>query len=58
MKAIIDAGGEISQETLLSLASFIEDVQAEMAKVKEEQSEQADRNITQIFNGGYNGEEQ
>lgn len=58
LKAIIDAGGEISQETLLSLASFIEDVQAEMAKVKEEQSEQADRNITQIFNGGYNGEEQ
>ena len=58
LKAIIDAGGEISQETLLSLASFIEDVQAEIDKVKEEQFEQADRNIAQIFNGGYNGEEQ
>ena len=58
LKAIIDAGGEISQETLLSLASFIEDVQAEIDKVKEGQFEQADRNIAQIFNGGYNGEEQ
>lgn len=58
LKAIIDAGGEISQETLLSLASFIEDVQVEMEKVKEEQSEEVDRNMTQIFNGGYNGNEQ
>lgn len=58
LKAIIDAGGEISQETLLSLASFIEDVQAEIGRVKEEQTVQVNRNITQIFNGGYNGEEQ
>ena len=58
LKAILDAGGEISQETLLSLASFIEDVQAEIGRVKEEQTVQVNRNITQIFNGGYNGEEQ
>ena len=58
LKAIIDAGGEISQETLLSLASFIEDVQAELDRVKDEQDGQASRNMTQIFNGGYNGDEQ
>ena len=58
LKAIIDAGGEISQETLLSLASFIEDVQAEMDKVQEEQTAQVNRNVAQIFNGDYNGEEQ
>lgn len=54
LKAIIDAGGEISQETLLSLASFIEDVQSELEKVKEEQESRADKTLNQIFGGGEN----
>lgn len=58
LRAIIGAGGEISQETLLSLASFIEDVQAELDRVKEEQAERENRKIMQIFGGGYNGKGQ
>lgn len=39
LKVIIDAGGELSQETILSLASFIDDVKAEIEKVKKEREE-------------------
>ncbi len=37
LKALADAGTEFSQQTLLGLASFIEDVQAEIERIKEEQ---------------------
>lgn len=47
LKTIIDAGGELSQETILSLASFIDDVKAEIEKVKAEQKEA--RNSTPII---------
>lgn len=36
LKVLKDAGAEISQETLLELASFIEDVQEEMKRVEKE----------------------
>lgn len=39
LKALIDSGVEISQETLLGLASFIEDVQTELEKVKKERKD-------------------
>lgn len=41
LKALADAGTEFSQETLLELASFVEDAQAEIKKVKEEQEDSA-----------------
>ncbi len=36
-KALADAGAQFSQETLLELASFVEDAQTEIDRVKEEQ---------------------
>ena len=40
LKALVDSGAEISQETMLGLASFIDDVPAEMDRVKEADSTQ------------------
>ena len=57
LKALADAGAEISQETLLSLASFVEDVQAEQERLKKEQKEaKRDPVIDQMF--GADGDEQ
>lgn len=42
LKALADAGTEFSQETLLELASFVEDAQAEIEKVREEQEDSGD----------------
>ena len=39
LKALADAGAEFSQQTLLELASFVEDAQTELDRVKEEQEE-------------------
>lgn len=36
LKTLVDSGAELSQETILGLASFIDDVQAEMDRVKKE----------------------
>lgn len=58
LKAIVGAGGELSQETIIGLASFVESVEAELERVKEEQEEQASRNMMKIFGGGYNGKGQ
>lgn len=50
LKALADAGAQFSQETLLSLASFIEDAQSEMEKVKEEEEEtKNDLILNQMF---------
>jgi SPP1 family phage portal protein len=43
LSALTSAGTEISQETLLSLASFVDDVQAELDRLKKEQQENMDR---------------
>lgn len=39
LKALADAGAEFSQQTLLELASFIEDAQAELDRVEEEKKQ-------------------
>lgn len=57
LKALVDAGADISQETLLELASFIEDVQAEIDRVKAERKDQSggDKRLSQLMglqNGG------
>lgn len=52
LKALVDAGMEISQETLMSLASFIEDIQAEMERIQQEKEEtQNDVVMKQMFGG-------
>lgn len=56
LKAIVDAGADISQETLLGLASFIEDVQAEQKRLKKEQ-EKEDPVMTQMFGVKNNGQQ-
>lgn len=50
LKALADAGAQFSQETLLGLASFVEDAQVEMEKVKEEEEEnKTDLVLSQMF---------
>lgn len=39
LKALIDSGAQLSQETMLGLASFIEDAPSEIKRVKEEEAE-------------------
>ena len=36
LKALVDAGAELSQETILGLASFVPDVNAELKRVNAE----------------------
>ena len=48
----------VSQETQLKALSIVDNVQDEIRKIEDEQNSQASRNMTQIFNGGYNGDEQ
>lgn len=42
LKALSDAGVDFSQETLLGLASFVEDIQTELDRIKAEQEERQD----------------
>lgn len=39
LKTLVDSGMEISQETLMGLASFIDDVKAELEKIQKEEKE-------------------
>ena len=58
LKALVEAGMEISQETLMELASFIEDVQAEMNRIQKERDE-AQKNdpvMAQMFGGAAVGQ--
>lgn len=58
LKVLVDAGTEISQETLLGLASFIEDVQAELNKLKKEkEEEESDPVMAKIFGVNENGQQ-
>ena len=49
LRALVDAGMEISQETLLGLASFVEDVQAEVERLKEENERNSDPVMKKMF---------
>lgn len=52
LKTLVDAGMEVSQETMMGLASFIEDIQAEMERIqKEKEEEEADPVMNQMFGG-------
>lgn len=54
LKALADAGVEFSQQTLLELASFVEDAQTEMDKVKEEQKDSMDDSVFKRMFGDRN----
>lgn len=50
LKTLVDSGMEISQETLMGLASFIDDVKAELEKIqKEEKENEQDPVIASMF---------
>lgn len=58
LKALVDAGMEVSQETLMGLASFIEDIQAELERIQnEKEKEQDDAVMKQMFGGMENGQQ-
>ena len=51
LRALTSAGVEFSQETLMGLASFVDDIQAELDRVKAEQEErQQNTLITSLYN--------
>ena len=52
LKALTDAGMEISQETLMGLASFIEDIQVEMDRIQKEKEEEQDDAVMRRMFGG------
>lgn len=60
LKALVDAGTEISQETLLGLASFINDVQAEIDRVQTEKENAGEDAVEQRLRqmGGETAEQQ
>lgn len=50
LKALADSGAEFSQQTLLELASFVEDAQTELDRVKEErEKEKNDQVMEKMF---------
>lgn len=56
LKTLVDSGMEISQETLMGLASFIDDVKDEIAKIEEEQKKEREDDpvMASMFGGGNN----
>jgi SPP1 family phage portal protein len=54
LKTLVASGTEFSQETMLGLASFVEDIQLELDRIKEEQQNSV---ITSLYdrNGGASG---
>lgn len=58
LKALVDSGTEFSQETLLGLASFVEDIKAELERIQKEKEEaQNDAVMRQMFGGAAEGEQ-
>ena len=57
LKTLVDSGAEISQETLLSLASFIDDVKSELKKIKEEQKQKETDSMSSFYNMTFSQEE-
>ena len=54
MNMYLQAGGEISQSTLMSLVSFIKNPQDEMKRVLEEQEEKINRSDEMMYNDEQN----
>lgn len=56
LQALTAAGAEFSQETMLGLASFVEDIQVELDRVKEEQEERKQTSVIGTLYSGLGGE--
>ena len=58
LKVLVDAGMDVSQETLMELASFIDDVKAEKERIEKEEAEKKENSetsdLTRLF--GVNGD--
>ena len=58
LKALVDAGAEFSQETLLELASFVENIKTEQERLQTEAEEQKkDPVMRDMFGGDGDGNE-
>ena len=58
LKALVDAGAEFSQETLLELASFVENIKTEQERLQTEAKEQKkDPVMKDMFGGDGDGNE-
>lgn len=58
LKALVESGAEFSQETLLGLASFVDDIKDELDRIQKEKDE-AQRNdpvMAQMFGGAAGGQ--
>ena len=51
LKVLVEAGAELSQETLLGLASFLDDVQAERERLEKEKEEASDKMLNALMFG-------
>lgn len=54
LQVLTGAGVEFSDETLMGLASFVEDVQAELERIEEQKKEQERNTLTRLYDGGLN----
>ena len=59
LKVLVDAGMDVSQETLMELASFIDDVKTEKERIEKEESEKKESSgtsdLTRLFGTDGNG---
>lgn len=58
LKTLVDSGAEFSQETLLGLASFVDDIKTELDRIQKENSEaqKKDPIMAQMFGGAADGQ--
>lgn len=57
LKTLVESGAEFSQETLLGLASFVDDIKAELERIQKEKEEsQDDIVMRQMFGGAADGQ--
>lgn len=52
LKVLVESGMEISQETLLGLASFVDDIKAELDRIQKEKEEEQDDVVMRRMFGG------
>ena len=58
LKALVESGAEFSQETLLGLASFVDDIKSELERIQKEKDEAQNNDpiMAQMFGGAADGQ--
>ena len=58
LKALVESGAEFSQETLLGLASFVDDIKTELERIQKEKDEAQNNDpvMAQMFGGAADGQ--